>query len=79
MQKQDLTYEQIMRAGPDKLERLADADRLSDATLARCAHLGRFLEAIGNAMPNPDLKVGDVLSEDEVERLWKRTADPELQ
>jgi hypothetical protein len=66
-----------MQLGRAEVERLADRDMLTDATLARCGHLGRFYEAVANAMPNPNLKVGDLFNEDELQRIWKETADPD--
>jgi len=39
---------------------------LTDDTVERAAHLTRFYEALGQAAPNPKLKVGDVLTEAEV-------------
>ena len=82
MKKRSLSYEQLMKGGLAKVKRLlADADmlddKLDDTTLARIAHIGRFMARLGNAMPNPKLKVGDVFSEHDLQRFWQETADPD--
>ena len=79
MRKRNLSYRQLAEGGLAKVKELAEADRLDEldeATLARCAHFGRFFGRVGNAVPG-NLRVGDVLSEDELQRIWEETADPD--
>lgn len=59
----------------DWLEKLVDGEMLDDGTLTRIAHLGRFFSRVGAAMPNPNLKIGDVFTEDELQKFWQETAD----
>ena len=56
-------------------EKLADAGMLTDATLDRIQHIGRFLQRVVSAIPNPELKVGDVFTEAEMQKFWQETAD----
>jgi hypothetical protein len=75
--KRSMTYEELTAAfGSPELRQLAEAGMLTDDTMARIAHLARFFEALGAAAPNRGLKVGDVLSADEVAKIWLDTADP---
>lgn len=75
MKKRSFSYEELMsRWGRPEIEELAKAGMLTDATLARVVHLLRFFERTANACPNPDLKVGDVLTEAEVQKFWEETA-----
>ena len=55
-----------------KLEALANAGTLA---LARIGHVGRFYQRISKACPNPNLKIRDVLTGDELQKLWNETAD----
>jgi hypothetical protein len=73
--KRFLSYEEIAKMPMPELEELADAGILDDETLARVAHFGRFTLAVGEAMPNPELMVGDVFTEDELQEIWQQTAD----
>ena len=77
-EKRSLSYEQLMSGNRAEIEKLGDADMLDDATLRRAAHLGRFFEQLGASAPNPDLKVGDVLTDDEVQKIWRDTADEDV-
>jgi hypothetical protein len=76
MRKRSLSYKDLMSGKVDRaeIEKLAAADMLTDTTFARLAHLGRFLERVGKASPNPDLKIGDVLDETELQKFWQETA-----
>jgi hypothetical protein len=77
MSKQSLSYDELMsgKVAYDEIERLADARLLDDATFVRLAHIGRFSERIRNATADPDLKVSDVFTEDELQAVWRETAD----
>jgi hypothetical protein len=57
-----------------ELENLMTKEILDDETLARIGHLGRFLTRIGEMGP-ADMKVGDVLTEEELQAVWCETAD----
>lgn len=72
--QQSLTYEELSRANRDDLERLAEAGLLDDATRARCAHLARFFERLRQMGP-PELKICDVLTEGDLEKIWRETAN----
>ena len=72
--QQSLLYEELSRAGRDELERLAKADLLDQATLARCAHLARFFERLRQMGPAQS-KIGDVLTEEEIQKVWRETAE----
>jgi hypothetical protein len=72
--QQSLSYEELSRAGRDELERLAQADLLDQATLARCAHLARFFERLRQMGPAQS-KISDVLTEEEIQKVWRETAE----
>ena len=75
MPKLDLTYDQITQRGATALKKLIDAGVLTAATGARCGRIGRFVAAVGEAMPNSDdVLVGDVFSEQDLRKIWKQTA-----
>ncbi|MGE5166064.1 MAG: hypothetical protein ACM3Z4_15265 [Hyphomicrobiales bacterium] len=59
----------------DVLNELAENGMLDDETLARAEHLGRFFRRVREACRNPNLKVGDHLSDDEVQRIFDETAE----
>jgi hypothetical protein len=63
-----LSYEQITKLGPKMLEPLQGM--LDDETLARIAHLGRFLERLGG------LKLTRHVTDEEMEAIFRDTADP---
>ena len=72
-----LSYEELSRTGRDELKRLVEADLLDEPTRARCVHLARFLEKVSQ-MAGP-MAVGaivrDVLSEEQLQKIWRETAD----
>jgi hypothetical protein len=59
-----------------ELERLMMAELLDTATLARIAHLGRFFTRLGDLAGPAITTVEDVLTEQEVQAIWRETADP---
>jgi hypothetical protein len=73
-EQRSLSYEELSRASRDELERLAEADLLDGATRARCAHLARFFERVRQMGP-AELKICDVLTEEELQKIWRETAD----
>lgn len=73
MSKRSMTYEELIAAMRDTV---LDPATLDDDTIVRAQHLARFFDAIAKAAPNSKLKVGDVLSLDEVAKIWLDTADP---
>ncbi|MGC1691761.1 MAG: hypothetical protein WA756_17780 [Pseudolabrys sp.] len=75
MDKRDLSYDDLMgNISQAELSQLATDGMLSDATLERCAHIGRFMQRVSSACPNPNLKVRDVLTEAQVQAMWQETA-----
>jgi hypothetical protein len=75
MDKRDLSYEDLMaNVSQAELSQLATDGMLTDATLERCAHIGRFMQRVSSACPNPNLEVRDVLTEAEVQAMWQETA-----
>ena len=60
---------------PSKLKRLAEEGMLDDETFTRIRHLGRFFERVGRAALKPKLKVGEVFSEEELQAIWRETAE----
>jgi hypothetical protein len=77
MIKLSFSYGQLMsgKINRTKLEALANAGKLKEETLARIGHVGRFYQRISKACPNPNLKISDVLTGDELQELWNETAD----
>lgn len=72
-----LSYEELSRAGRDELRRLVEADLLDEPTRARCVHLARFFEKVSQ-MAGPvavNAKVADVLSEAQLQKIWRETTD----
>ena len=52
MDKRDLSYEDLMaNVSRAELSQLATDGMLTDATLERCAHIGRFMQRVSNACP----------------------------
>ena len=76
MTKRSLSYDELMTGKVDRaeIERLAWAGMLDAATGARLGHIGRFMERVANAMPNPKLKVGDVFTDEELQTFWRERA-----
>ena len=73
MDKRDLSYDDLMaKVSQAELAQLATDGMLTDVTLARCAHIGRFMQRVSSACPNPNLKVRDVLTEAEVQAIVAR-------
>jgi hypothetical protein len=79
--QQSLSYEELSRGGRELIDRLAEGAPLDDATRARCAHLGRFFARLGQAIGQVADRVagrtllGSVLSEDDLLKIWRETAD----
>jgi len=74
--QRSLSYEELLRANRKALEHLAEEYRLDGDTLARCAHLARFFERVSKMGP-ADLKICDVLTEADLQRIWRETQDEE--
>jgi hypothetical protein len=72
-----LSYEELSRTGRDELKRLVEADLLDELTRARCVHLARFFEKVSQtAGPMAvSARVADVLSEEDLQKIWRETAD----
>ncbi len=71
-----LSYEKIASTASERLLRLAKSGLLTDGDVARIKHWDRFLQRIANSMPNPNLKAQDVLTEEELQKLFQETAEP---
>jgi hypothetical protein len=74
--QKSLSYAELSRTSRHELERLAEAGLLDHSTLARCAHLARFFERIRQMGP-AESKICDVLTEDELQKIWRETANEE--
>ena len=74
MDKRDLSYDDLMVNISQAELSLATNGMLTDATLERCSHIGRFMQRVSGACPNPNLKVRDVLTEPQVQAMWQETA-----
>jgi hypothetical protein len=72
-----LSYEELSRAGRDELKRLVEADLLDEPTRARCVHLARFFEKVSQMAGPMQISaiVGDVLSEKELQKIWRETVE----
>jgi hypothetical protein len=73
MSKRSMTYEELIAAMRGSV---LDPATLDDDTLVRALHLARFFVALSKAAPHSRMKVGDVLTEAEVTKIWLDTADP---
>jgi hypothetical protein len=77
MNTKSFSYHELMsgKINRAKLEALANAGKLNEETLARIGHIGRFYQRISKACPNPNLKISDVLTGDQLQKIWNETAD----
>jgi len=71
--QQSLSYEELLRATLDELERFTNVGLLDDATRTRCGHLARFFERLSHMGP-AELKICEVLTEEELQKIWRETA-----
>ena len=58
-----------------EFEALANAGKLNQETLVRIGHVGRFYQRLSKACPNPNLKISDVLTGDQLQEIWNETGD----
>jgi hypothetical protein len=72
--KKSLSYGELLRTDRGVLEQLAEANLLDGATRDRCAHLARFFEKV-SLMGPAKLKICDLLTEAELQSIWRETAD----
>ena len=72
-----LSYEELWRAGREELKRLVEADLLDDPTRTRCVHLAKFFEKVSQMAGSVEATtvVVDVLSEEDLRRMWQETAE----
>jgi hypothetical protein len=77
MIKLSFSYGHLMsgKINRTKLEALANAGKLNEETLSRIGHVGRFYHCLRKACPNPNLKISDVLTGEELQIFWNETAD----
>ena len=75
MKKRSFSYKALLsnKISQADLEKLATAGMLTDATLARLMHIGRFDGRIAEGMP-AHLKVRDLFTEDDLQKIWLETA-----
>jgi len=75
MSMKSFSYHELMSGKIDrtKLETLANAGKLNEETLARIGHVSRFYQCVSKACPDPNLKISDVLTGDELQ--MNETAD----
>jgi hypothetical protein len=73
--KVSFSYNELM-SGDRRLEieNFAETGMLDDKTIARVGHIDRFYKSVGNAMPNPYLKISDVFTTEEMWKFWQKTA-----
>jgi hypothetical protein len=69
MSMKSFSYHELMSGKIDrtKLETLANAGKLNEETLARIGHVSRFYQCVSKACPDPNLKISDVLTGDELQ------------
>jgi hypothetical protein len=70
-EKHSLSYEQLMATSIEGLQELLATQSLDDATLARVAHVRRFLGRLAEMGPE---KVSDDFTEQELLNVWSETA-----
>jgi hypothetical protein len=77
MSVKSFSYHELMsgKIGRTRLEALANAGKLNQETLARIGHVGRFYQRLGKACPDPNLRISDVLTGDQLQKIWNETAD----
>jgi hypothetical protein len=70
-----LSYDQLTSGYVSKraIQDLVATGELDQATLERMEHLGKFYSSVG-ALAKPHQKIGDVLSEAQLQRIWDETA-----
>jgi hypothetical protein len=70
-EKHSLSYEQLMATSVEGLQELLAAQSLDDATLARVAHVRRFL---GRVVQMGSAKARSDFTEQELQSVWSETA-----
>ncbi len=73
-----LTYEMIAQIGvmaPKKLLQLGKSGRLDTGSVARIAHWRRFMQRAIDALPGHNTMIQNAFSDDELQKLWQKTAD----
>ena len=77
MSAKSFSYHELMsgKINRTKLEALANAGKLNQETLARIGHVGRFYQRLSKACPNPNFRISDVLTGDQLQKIWNETAD----
>ncbi len=74
-----LSYEVIAEKGmadPDALLLLGKSGTLDAGSMARIAHWWRFMQHAIDALPDPDMPIQDAFSDEELQKIWQKTADP---
>jgi hypothetical protein len=77
MSTKSFSYHELMsgKINRIKLEALANAGKLNEETLARIGHVGRFYQRISKACPDPNRRISDVLTGDQLQTLWNETSE----
>jgi hypothetical protein len=78
MRRKSYDYSELvrLRSSPE-LKAQALAGELTHDTMERIGHLARFYKRLGKALPNPNMRIGDGLTGEEVDSIWYETANPE--
>ncbi len=71
-----LTYEVIAETAPKVLLRMVKSGMFDAGSRRRIAHWWRFMQRVVDAVPRPNLKIRDAISDDELQEMWQETADP---
>ena len=71
--KRSMSYQELMKLKSKDVEEIADT--LDGDTLARIRHIGQFWITVAKRMPNSTLTLGDVFTEDDLQEIWRQTAE----
>jgi hypothetical protein len=76
-QMKSFSYSELMsgKITRTRVEAWANTGKLSAETLVRIGHVGRFYQCIRKACPDPNFKISDVLTGEELQKFWNETAD----
>jgi hypothetical protein len=77
MSAKSFSYHELIsgKINRTRLEALANAGKLNQETLARIGHVGRFYQRLRKACPNPNLRIIDVLTAEQLQKIWNETGD----
>ena len=77
MSAKSFSYHELIsgKINRTRLEALANAGKLNQETLARIGHVGRFYQRLSKTCPDPNLRISEVLTGDQLQKIWNETAD----